>query len=625
MAQWIFQNRPGYGVNANPHDSEHFVNDRVNRSQGLVREAIQNSLDAGGGGLVRIRFRLHKEAASSGATKKYLGTLRPHVAACELDLSDDEWNSPDFLVVEDFGTTGLTGDVEQESGNNYANFWRNPGDSFKHDKKRGRWGLGKTVFPNSSRISAFFGLTVRHDDGKEMLCGLAGLKKHDIPAHRSANDTGKYVAFGLFTSSGRSQLEMPIEDPSTLEQFRKTFRIARDSEPGFSVVVPFPYTGITHASLVEAVVENYFYAVIAKQLVVFVGDQEISEATIDSIAPNLGIPNIGRTISFARDVRASAAPQKVSNPDILNAPSGALSAKVFDEEELDRVRERYQNGELVSLRVDLPIKEKKSGATKMSYVDLYLRHEPEISRGRDYYLREGISVVEHRSFGNDDKAVGLLLAEHETICGFLGDSENPAHTAWNAKSRLINAKYHDAEKTVLFVRALLLSFYQTVAREEGSIDQDALKDFFSIEAENTDGKKKRKKKKPGDEPPPPPPPPPPPKPREIEIQERAGGFRVCAGPGLKAEMLPISVRITAAYDLRRGDAFKKYKKSDFRFGGNDRDIPVISIDLSGGAVTKQEANKFIVRVDDTNFECKCSGFDEKRDLRVRSTVLSEPE
>ena len=90
-------------------------------------------------------------------------------------------------------------------------------------------------------------------------------------------------------------------------------------------------------------------------------------------------------------------------------------------------------------------------------------------------------------------------------------------------------------------------------------------------------------------------------------------------------MLPISVRITAAYDLRRGDAFKKYKTSDFRFGGNDGDISVISIDVSGCAVTKREANKFIIRVDATNFECKCSGFDDKRDLRVRSTVLSDPE
>jgi hypothetical protein len=162
-----------------------------------------------------------------------------------------------------------------------------------------------------------------------------------------------------------------------------------------------------------------------------------------------------------------------------------------------------------------------------------------------------------------------------------------------------------------------------VAREEGSIDEEALRDFFSIESENIGTRKKKgKKKKPGEHTPPPPPPPPPPKPREIEIQERAGGFRVCAGPGLTAEMLPVSVRVTAAYDLRRGDAFKKYRSSDFRFNGSAADI---SIDVSGASIAKRDNNKIVIRVDALDFECKCSGFDEKRDLRVRTTILSEQE
>lgn len=621
MARWIFQNRPGFGVNPNPHDGEHFVNDRVDRAEALVREAIQNSLDAGSDGLVKVVFSLHKSGTSKSA-KKYLDTLRPHLAACACDLSDGEWGNPGFLVVEDFGTSGLTGDVEQESGNNYANFWRNPGDSLKHDKKRGRWGLGKTVFPNSSRISGFFGLTIRQDDSKQMLSGLAALKKHDIPAHKSSGNSGKYVPFGLFTSSDRGQLEMPVEDDTALDHFRETFLITRSSEPGFSVVVPFPYASLNRNSLIEAVVENYFYAIISKQLVVFVDGEEISESTIDSISPKLDVPNIETTISFAREVRSSPTPNKLSNPEIMNAPTGALGTKAFDEEELEVMRERYQRGELVSLRIELPIKEKKGGTSATSYVDLFLRHEPEISRGQDHYLREGISVIEHRCFGRDDKAVGMLLAEDKTICGFLGDSENPAHTAWNAKSQLISAKYQDAEKTVMFVRGLLSSFYQAVAREEGSIDQDALKDFFSIEAENADKKKKKGGKKKGEEPLPKPPPPPPPKPRVIDIQERSGGFRVCAGPGLKADMLPISVRVIAAYDLRRGDAFKKYKASDFRFGGISPDIV---IDVAGCTAVKRENNKFVIRVDSTSFECKCSGFDEKRDLRIRSIVLSDPE
>jgi hypothetical protein len=623
MAKWIFQNRPGFGVNPNPHDGEHFVNDRVDRGEALVREAVQNSLDAGSSGVVRVHFGLHKSAPSKDA-KKYLDTLRPHLAACDRDLPDEEWGSPGFLVVEDFGTSGLTGDVEQESGNNYANFWRNPGDSFKHEKKRGRWGLGKTVFPNSSRISGFFGLTVRQDDGRELLSGLAALKKHDISAHKGSDNTGKYVPFGLFTASGRGQLEMPVEDRKVLDHFRETFRISRSSEPGFSAVVPFPYASLNRNSLIKAVVENYFYAIISKQLVVFVDGEEISEATIDSIAPSLNIPNIDLTLSFARDVKASGAPRPLGSPQELDAPFGSLSPRSFDATELELMRKQYQAGELVSLRVDLPIKEKKVQVENTTYVDLFLRHEPEITRGQDHYLREGISVIEHRCFGKDDKAVGMLLAEDAVICGFLGDSENPAHTAWNAKSQVLNAKYRNAEKTVMFVRGLLSAFYQAVAREEGSIDEDALRDFFSVEVENSSSKKKKgSKKKPGIEPPPPPSPPPPPKKLpEIEIQERAGGFRICAGPGISPDILPMNISVTAAYDLRRADAFKKYKSTDFRFGGANPDI---AIDVTGATVVSRTNNKFEIRIDDVAFECRCNGFDQRRDLRVKSTILSERE
>ena len=55
-------------------------------------------------------------------------------------------------------------------------FWRNRGRSKKSEDSRGRWGLGKLVFPHSSQINTFFGLTKRDDDKESYLMGTADLK-----------------------------------------------------------------------------------------------------------------------------------------------------------------------------------------------------------------------------------------------------------------------------------------------------------------------------------------------------------------------------------------------------------------------------------------------------------------
>ncbi len=81
-----------------------------------------------------------------------------------------------FIAFEDSGTTGLTGDTDQYHEiagvrNPFYYFFRAEGQSNKLETGRGRWGLGKFVFPRSSRIRSFFGLTVRFDDKRRLLVG----------------------------------------------------------------------------------------------------------------------------------------------------------------------------------------------------------------------------------------------------------------------------------------------------------------------------------------------------------------------------------------------------------------------------------------------------------------------
>ena len=66
-----------------------------------------------------------------------------------------------FLVIEDFGTTGLRGAWDRKDDQGFSDFWRRIGRSHKRGQQGGRWGLGKLVFSGASRVRSFFGLTIQ--------------------------------------------------------------------------------------------------------------------------------------------------------------------------------------------------------------------------------------------------------------------------------------------------------------------------------------------------------------------------------------------------------------------------------------------------------------------------------
>ena len=81
----------------------------------------------------------------------------PSADAAERDAIDDALARMDgpmpWVTVEDFGTTGLAGNIEandpKEPGNHFWGFFRSIGISPKGEDAGGSWGLGKWVFPDA--------------------------------------------------------------------------------------------------------------------------------------------------------------------------------------------------------------------------------------------------------------------------------------------------------------------------------------------------------------------------------------------------------------------------------------------------------------------------------------------
>jgi len=114
--KWIFGNpTPPY---QDPVDKEFFSLDQI-QDDAMVREAGQNSRDAllESETLVRLRFTIIEESKNSMEQSKFFADLYEHINADESGITTPPPNDEKyrFLVIEDFFTHGLLGDINYVS------------------------------------------------------------------------------------------------------------------------------------------------------------------------------------------------------------------------------------------------------------------------------------------------------------------------------------------------------------------------------------------------------------------------------------------------------------------------------------------------------------------------------
>jgi hypothetical protein len=139
------------------------------------------------------------------------------------------------------------------------------GRSRKENTERGRWGLGKTIFAATSRVNAFFGLTIRRNDRRPLLMGQAVLCINRVGENR-------YRPYGYW-GKHQDALSLPVTDPGALGEFGSAFGLQRRG-PGLSIVIPFPHGNITRDQLLESVLHHYFHPLLSGRLEVQVEEHD---------------------------------------------------------------------------------------------------------------------------------------------------------------------------------------------------------------------------------------------------------------------------------------------------------------------------------------------------------------
>jgi hypothetical protein len=626
---WYFRKKGPAEKIRNPIQGEFFAAEAIDGpSEALVRESIQNSLDARSSKQVHVRIALHNgDAALQGkAVEELFGAAWPHYRAQANGLlaPPERGSACPFLVVEDFGTKGLTGDPTQcdpdpdpSVKNPFFLFFRAEGLSAKTGSELGRWGVGKFVFARSSMASTHFGMTVRSDDGGRFLLGSVTLKAHYVDGQN-----GLFSPDGMYGKPAEpdSDFVLPIDDSTHIDELCRLFNITRTLEPGLSVVVPFVDPEITYERLLLAAAKDYFLPILNGTLTVEVASGDTtarltSDTLEDVVQKNAiggGVPELLSLAKFAL-VATSDDRVEIGMPDPKRVAS--WSEELISSATFETIRARFDAGAPIAVRCPITVRSKRDGDLA-SYFDLYLIRDKHCE-GRPIFVREGIVISDVR--GRRAREVrSMVVIEDRPLATMLGDSENPAHTQWQKDGSNFKGRYTYGPGLIQYVADSVGELIAILSHRNAEADASLTVDYFSIEApddsEETEVSEIRKPKpKKGDETPkvelivPP-------RPTRIVIQREPGGFAVKPGSGPLES--PYMLEVRCAYDTRAGNPVRKWSSADFMLGTSS--VPLI---CTGNAkVVAVKGNGAVIRIDGPEFGVSVSGFDVNRDMYVRADV-----
>lgn len=631
-------------INENPVQGEFFSTDLPKR---FVRESVQNALDARlqngrrDAGPVRVRFFLggKERALDAKRAAGYLDGLRPHFRAVvdaenargprkkELDARKELFDGPmPFLVVQDFGTTGLRGDVEanepEAKGNDFWGLFRSVGISPKGQDAGGSWGLGKWVFPDASRLNAFVGVTRRRGEDRLLLMGQAMLRLHKMHGK-------KYSHYGYFASASEEPderwLPMPVDSrgPDSRGGAGAFVRRAvddfglRDSKSGTSVVVLHPEKELTDpGKLAWAVVTQYFWPIVAGDLVVEIDPPGVRTRVVDARTISTEVHQCGNAPGKGEEEPGALARAIELAKWALEAErehvdaDGARKKSAISPLEVQRLRKRYEKGDRLAFRVTT-----KVGGT-LARFNVFLERDDNLRRGQDFFVRGHLHIPDMDYIeGFRARALTFVPSRRNMLGHLLRDAEGPAHERWSPSAPRLKKKGWPAapERVREAQRAAERILEQLAVRPEEK-QRDVFADLFPSKTKGGPAKTTRPPAAPdhgpdqshGEESGRP----------SLRAKPVSGGFALDAGPNGNAGG---AWTVRMAYDVARGTARTAFS----RFAvGLKAGCPDFSLRENRLAVEHEDCtyevlsdNELCVRVDGPDFAFKVTGFDE-RDLLV---------
>lgn len=589
-----------------PTQRDQFNNDDVKLVDALIREAVQNSLDAKSDNeskvFIKIRI-LEFEENQISDLHEYLkkDELGKHLDASKLDSDVFNARPVRVLLIEDYGTSGLTGSIDRHDENPFCDFWRRIGVSHKGGRNLGRWGLGKLVFSGVSGIRTFFGVT-KQEGGHSgpLLMGQAVLLNHSI-------DGDRYESHGFCSQkvAENGDLQIPVVDRQEIGLFCEFFGVERAEKSGLSIVIPYLIEGVDEKKLLDALINNYFFPILFEKLAVEINDKLVDSSSFYKYAKLHGGNNFSeQMISFVKEMKEVQAASTVGL-DLTSRSMREGFERAISKEEGDEIRNKLNGGALVDLKWPVLLKNKK-GDEFFTHFSLYMKKASD-GLGGALFVRDAIVLTAEKKHFRGPGVFAAMVADDASISDFLGDAENPAHTTWSGTAEKASRNWKSVSEKLKEVRRAPQELYNFLFGALEHRDENALLDLFSLEGEEkskkAEGRGRDNTGKPDNIPPP--------RAKSYRVSRHGDGFSICGtGQHLREDgVLVLKVKI--AYDVMRGSPLSKFSEMDF-----DLRKRAIKIKPEGATCSVQSANSFVIEAGASDFKVVVTGFDTNRDLFV---------
>lgn len=629
QARWDYI-RTGLGRSGRSLSEPNFAKERRDWLAILLREILQNALDAKWPASNHVEVSIRHSVLDAEA-KAYVSTLitpdhldRFNSSVPHLRNAAGVAQIADCLIIEDFGTSGLTGrtdDPEMEGrGENWNSFWFREGEGGKEGSSgNGGAGQGKITYFSTSAIRSLFAYTVRADDKRQAILGCSSfLRDYPYDGVRWRRD----AYWGIWKGTGEDRKVLPVETEGDASVFRRNLGIEREAtDPGLSLVIPAPKQfELSHA--VEIVIAEFFVPILRGDLVVRLGDVCLEKTTIFELADKHLSDVRARqlhtcTTKGYRAFLAAAIKRSSANEVVLSAEvtvKNPLSEASFKAADLQLMRDTIQSQGLVSVRVPLTIKP-KFGETANCHFDIHLTQPDDLDQPEQTVIRRDLLIGEEPIGGGKlrQHVRALTLIANNELSRLLLAAEEATHLRWNTRLPRLGEYYSSGSDSVTLVRngaARLLDILTGGSQEK---DFKLLSRYFSVpgalSALPAKGKKAQKGKQipmpnqiPVAEP------------KLLAIQALEDGCRIrpAKAGALDKSLLPIKVKAEFAYEGLDKDAFSEYDPLDFNL--NDQQF---NIKYSGCLIDTRSANILEFQVHEPEFELEVRGFDKNLRLRMR--------
>jgi hypothetical protein len=438
---------------------------------------------------------------------------------------------------------------------------------------------------------------------------------------------------------GGDLISGPITDSAMLADFRSDFNLSRkDGQPGLSVVVPWldegeeGSSGFDQDSLIIAILDGYYLPILERKLEVALEDEDgvirikadnfykvLSDLTGRLKTDDRRLKLLNRTRALVRLAQSmmESAPVTYVLPDCDNSKA-AWAEGMLSEDLGKSIRTSLAEGRLVQVKAYLTVRKKDKPDAREEFSCYMLKDEA--YNDRPCHIREDL-IISNVTSSRANGFATIVRVDKGALANLLGDSENPAHTEWQASSQNFKDKYVYGGMVIKFVADFATELLRRVHSSTIQIDKDILRSYFNDPGAEAPDEIKPPKPLPKDAdvgPNPVPPIPPivpdlPPK-AEVLIVPLADGFTVMAS-GWPVDS-GAQVEIRAAYETAKGDPFSRYREYDFDFKGK-----ALRREIDGATIVSAYDNRIVISITAPIFQITVKGFDVNRDLIVRSAIL----